>query len=355
MRFAEFTRAAPWDLGLDPVTMCDACRYLSSLSPGRSIAVASLPSSPAPISSVLRHRRMRPGSPSDRASGRPLRGDWIGAVWGPALRGDASRRRARQVWRRARYRGQGESDERGLLCTNTPDVLPQSVAELTMVMIGAAARNLCAMTADMRNGEWTLRQGVDLHGKTLAIVGCGAIGRAAARIASVGFGMRVLGYARRPAADITRDGHFELVSDDFAAVVRDADFVSLHIPGSPENARFIDQARLALFAERAWLINTARGAVVDEAALYDALVEKRLAGAALDVFEREPYQPVDPTRDLRTLPQMILLPHVGSHTAEANCRMAERALRNIRLAEAGDFAAMDLLNRERALWPVTAR
>ena len=74
--------------------------------------------------------------------------------------------------------------------------------------------------------------------------------------------------------------------------------------------------------------------------------EKRIAGAALDVFEREPYQPVDPTRDLRALPHVILLPHVGSHTAEANCRMAERALQNIRLAESKDFAAMDLLNRE---------
>ncbi len=88
---------------------------------------------------------------------------------------------------------------------------------------------------------------------------------------------------------------------------------------------------------------------VDEAALYDALAAGRLGGAALDVFEREPYVPIDHARDLRALPQVILLPHVGSNTVEANARMAERALRNVRLAAAGELAAMDLLNREVAL------
>ncbi len=243
----------------------------------------------------------------------------------------------------------GKATRAGVLCTNTPGVLQQSVAELTMGMIGAAARHLIVVTTAMVEGQWAARQGVELQGKLLAIIGCGEIGRAVARIASAGFGMRVIGYRRRaagPADSASRDEHFEAVSHDFATVVRDADFISLHIPGSPENTRFISRERLGLFPDRAWLINTARGAVVDEAALYDALVEGRIRGAALDVFEREPYQPVDPTRDLRRLPQAILLPHIGSNTAEANGRMAERALRNIRLAVAGDFGAMDLLNRE---------
>jgi phosphoglycerate dehydrogenase-like enzyme len=231
-----------------------------------------------------------------------------------------------------------------LLCTNTPDVLQQSVAELTILMLLAAARHICQADATMRQGTWTPRQGLEVEGKTLALVGCGAIGQAVARIASTGLRMRVLGYARRPAAVAGKDEHFVSVSDDFAAVVREADFVSLHIPGGPDNARFIDRARLALMPGRAWLINTARGAVVDEAALFDALAAGRLAGAALDVFAREPYQPADPGRDLRTLPQVILLPHVGSNTTEANARMATRALRNIRLAEAGEHDGMDLLN-----------
>ena len=112
----------------------------------------------------------------------------------------------------------------------------------------------------------------------------------------------------------------------------------------PANAHFINRERLALFQPHAWLINTARGAVVDEVALYDALVEQRLGGAALDVFDREPYQPVDPRRDLRTLPNVILTPHVGSTTPEANRGMAERAVQNIVWAEEKAFARMDLLN-----------
>ena len=234
----------------------------------------------------------------------------------------------------------------GLLATNTPDVLQQSVAELTVLLMMAAARHFHPVASAMTQGHWAPRQGTELEGKTLAIVGCGAIGQAVARIAAAGLGMRVLGYARRPGAVADRDRYFESVTDDFAAVVGHADVVSVHIPGGPDNARFIGRERLELMPERAWLINTARGAVVDEAALFDALAAGRLAGAALDVFEREPYQPVDPAHDLRTLAQVILLPHVGSHTAEANARMAARALRNIQLAEAGDLDSMDLLNRE---------
>ena len=126
--------------------------------------------------------------------------------------------------------------------------------------------------------------------------------------------------------------------------VRDADFVSLHLTAEPANLKFIDCARLALIPERAWLINTARGAVVDELALFDALAAGRLSGAALDVFDREPYVPADPAKDLRTLPNVVLAPHVGSHTREANRAMAARALQNIVRAEARDFAGMDLLN-----------
>src|SRR6185436_8918297 len=108
---------------------------------------------------------------------------------------------------------------------------------------------------------------------------------------------------------------------------------TLHMAATPENLRFINRERLAMMKKDGWLINTARGAVVDEAALFDALAERRLGGAALDVFEREPYEPADPGRDLRTLTNVIMMPHVGSHTAAANRRMAERALQNIILAE----------------------
>jgi phosphoglycerate dehydrogenase-like enzyme len=231
----------------------------------------------------------------------------------------------------------------GVLCTNTPGVLDQSVAELAMLLILAAARRLASLDAEMRAGTWNLGPaGIELRGKTLAIVGGGRIGQATARIAAHGFGMRTIGFRRteRPGDAAA----FDALAADFASAVRDADFVSLHINAEPANHQFLNHARLSLMPRRAWLINTARGSVVDERALYDALMEKRLSGAALDVFEREPYAPADPSRDLRTLPNVLLAPHVGSHTREANRGMAERALQNIMRAEAGEFAAMDLLN-----------
>jgi phosphoglycerate dehydrogenase-like enzyme len=148
----------------------------------------------------------------------------------------------------------------------------------------------------------------------------------------------------RPQATPAPLPHFTSVTNDFAAAVRDADFVSLHMSATPDNVRWLGAARLGSLGERSWLINTARGSLVDESALFVALAQGRLAGAALDVFAREPYQPADDGVDLRTLPNVILTPHVGSNTVEANRRMAERSMRNIVLARRGAFAEMDLLN-----------
>jgi phosphoglycerate dehydrogenase-like enzyme len=216
----------------------------------------------------------------------------------------------------------------GLLCTNTPGVLNQSVAELTILLIMAAARHLTPMARHMTDHMWSPRTGTEIRGKTLAVIGYGQIGRAVERIASDGFQMNVVS-AGSP--------------DEYSDAVRQADFVTLHIPATPANKHFIDRDRLAILRQQAWLINTSRGAVLDEAALYDALANRHIAGAALDVFEREPYVPVDPSRDLRTLPNVILTPHIGSNTSAAGIRIAERALQNVRLAQSGDFEGMDLL------------
>lgn len=231
----------------------------------------------------------------------------------------------------------------GVLCTNTPGVLDQSVAELAMLLILASARRLPSLDAEMRAGTWNLGPaGIELRGKTVAFIGGGRIGQATARIASQGFGMRTIGFRRTERAGDT--AAFDAMATDFASAVHDADFVSLHINAEPANHQFVNHTRLSLIPPHACLINTARGSVVDENALFDALVEQRLAGAALDVFDREPYVPADPSRDLRTLPNVVLAPHVGSHTSEANRGMAERALQNVMHAEAGEFALMDLLN-----------
>ncbi len=233
----------------------------------------------------------------------------------------------------------------GLVCTNTPGVLDQSVAELTMLLVVAAARHLLTSAIQMRQHAWTQVQGIELSGRTLTIVGCGRIGGAVARIASAGFGMRVVGYRRAGAVGpVPEQAAYAEIVSDFARAVGAADFVSVHVPATGENARFIDATRLACLPPQCWLVNTARGAVIDELALYDALAAGRISGAALDVFQQEPYVPVDETRDLRDLENVILLPHVGSHTIEANRRMGERALHNIRLAVAGDLSAMDRIN-----------
>ncbi len=241
-----------------------------------------------------------------------------------------------------------QATARGLLCTNTPGALDDSVAEHTINLLFAAARQTVSQAARLRAGEWAPQMGSELKGKTLAIIGCGAIGRRVGRIAARGLGMNVVGceVAKLDRQRMQREFGFVSVVNDFGAAVKEADFVSLHIPALPATRHFLNRERLRSLPARCWVVNTARGAVVDEAALFEALVGKRLAGAALDVFEREPYAPVAPDKDLRALGNVIMTPHISSSTREACDRMADRALRNIQLAETGNHHEMDLLNPE---------
>jgi len=236
----------------------------------------------------------------------------------------------------------------GLFCTNTPGVLEVSVAEYTMTLILATARYLPDVTDNTRNGSWQQIIGNELRGKRLAIIGCGQIGCNVARIASVGFGMDVVGsevnYVK--ADHLKREFGFSDIVKTFAEAAEGADYVSLHIPSTPATRHFINARRLASMSSGSWLINTARGAVVDENDLYEYLTAGKITGAALDVFEHEPYRPVTPERDLRTLSSVIMTPHVASSTHEACIRTAERALRNIILAADSEYETMDLLNPE---------
>jgi phosphoglycerate dehydrogenase-like enzyme len=236
----------------------------------------------------------------------------------------------------------------GLLCTNTPGALDDSVAEHTINLMFAAARHTVSQAAGLRAGEWAPRMGTELKGKTLAIIGCGAIGRRVGQIAALGLGMKVVGceVAEVDVNRLQREFGFVSVVKDFAAAVSGADYVSLHIPSLPATRHFINRERLGQLSAGCWVVNTARGAIVDEAAVFDALAGGKLGGAALDVFEREPYVPVDLAKDLRKLPNVIMTPHISSSTREACDRMANRALQNIRLAEAGRYEQMDLLNRD---------
>jgi len=237
---------------------------------------------------------------------------------------------------------------RGLLCTNTPDVLEDSVAEHAMALILSAARRVPELHAELLAGEWAPKAGMELAGKRLAVIGCGSIGRRVARIASRGFGMEVIGCDIRE-LDVTamkREYGIGKITADFTGAVARADFVSLHIFSVAATAHFLNAERLAQIPRQAWVINTSRGAVIDEVALYDAAAGGHIAGAALDVFEAEPYQPREDGKDLRRLPNVVLTPHVASNTRDACSRMARAALRNIMLAERGDLEHMDLLNPE---------
>lgn len=229
----------------------------------------------------------------------------------------------------------------GIVVTNTPGVLDVSVAEHALWLIGALIRNIPAMETRLRSGEFPTGMGAEVRGKTLGIVGFGAIGRRVAAMAHFGFGMRVVATGPhapqvmeeregcRIAELLARHGVAQYTTD-LDAMLREADVVSLHLPSRPQTRHFINAERLAWMKPGALLINTARGAVLDEAALYDALAGGRLGGAALDVFETEPYVPIAPEKDLRALRNIVLTPHVGSSTREANRRMALACVENIR-------------------------
>jgi len=234
---------------------------------------------------------------------------------------------------------------RGLLATNTPGVLEDAVAEHAIALILGVAKNLNAFSLGMAAGEWTPRLGFELRGRTLGIVGCGGIGRRLARFANA-FGMTALGLEPDTAVhdELRCDWGFAEVHTDLADVLSRAQILSLHVPVNEHTRHMVDADFIAAMRENAILVNTARGPVVDEGAVYDALVSGRLASAALDVFEAEPYVPVAPGKDLRALPNVLLTPHVSSSSVEACQRMASASLANVRQAFAGTYDAVSLIN-----------
>jgi glyoxylate reductase len=206
----------------------------------------------------------------------------------------------------------------GITVCNTPGVLDDTTADLAFMLILAASRLSSDAEHDLRTGEWhgwgiTQYLGRDVHGATLGLVGYGRIGKAVARRAK-GFGMRVLHYARN---DTGAEGYVA----DLDQLLRASDVVSLHVPGGAATQHLIDARRLALMGPTAVLVNTARGTVVDEAALAFALHEGRLFAAGLDVFEREPE--VHPA--LLRAPRTVLVPHIGSASTATRTRMATMA------------------------------
>jgi glyoxylate reductase len=222
----------------------------------------------------------------------------------------------------------GACRARGITVTNTPDVLTDATADLAMALILSAVRGLTPAERSLRAGQfhgwgfWDYLGG-DLNGKTLGIYGMGRIGRAVARRAAP-FGMHVI-YHSRTRLPVDEEAALGVEWVDFDGLIARSDVLSLHAPLTPQTRHAIDADALRRMRPGAYLVNTARGALVDEAALVDALRDGPLAGAGLDVYEREPA--LHP--GLLDLPNVTLLPHVGSATRETRTRMAMLAARNV--------------------------
>jgi glyoxylate reductase len=216
---------------------------------------------------------------------------------------------------------------RGVVVTNTPDVLTDTTADFAWALLMATARRVVEADGYVRAGRWQRWEflrllGGDVHGKTLGVIGFGRIGRAVARRA-LGFDMRVL-YYDTVRADAAAEAELRATFVDKAVLLRESDFVTLHSLLTPETRHLIDAEALRAMKPSAYLINAARGPIVDEAALVRALSERWIAGAGLDVFEAEPT--VHP--GLLRLDNVVLAPHIASATEATRHKMATLAVEN---------------------------
>ncbi|HEY7133574.1 MAG TPA: phosphoglycerate dehydrogenase [Acidimicrobiia bacterium] len=222
---------------------------------------------------------------------------------------------------------------RGVMVVNAPQSNVLSAAEHTVALLLAQARNIPQAHADLKAGEWNRSrwEGVELHGKTLGIVGLGRVGVLVAQRA-LSFGMRLLAYDPYVSTDRARQLGVQLVPD-LGDLLAEADFVTIHLPKTRETIGLIDAEMLARAKPTLRLVNTARGAIVDEEALADAVREERIAGAALDVFATEPTT----ESPLFELDAVVVTPHLGASTAEAQDKAGITIAEQVVLALNGDF------------------
>lgn len=234
--------------------------------------------------------------------------------------------------------------ERGIIVTNTPGVLTECTADLTFALLLATARRIVEADAFMRAGKfegWELFQphlGVDLFGKTLGIVGMGRIGTAVARRAALGFNMNVLYTANSPKPEVEAEFWTQFL--DLPDLLHLSDFISIHTPLTPQTRHLFTLNEFRQMKPLAILINTARGPIVKEADLVQALEQGLIAGAGLDVYEEEPKA----HPGLAKLPNVVMVPHIGSATTETRRRMAMMAAQNV-VAVLGGERPLNPVNR----------
>ncbi|HEB10013.1 MAG TPA: hypothetical protein ENI06_02225 [Spirochaetales bacterium] len=229
-----------------------------------------------------------------------------------------------------------------IFLTITPGSLDRSVAEHVMALLLSTARNIPALDNRMHNDRFNPKTGFELFNKILGIAGFGNIGKKVALIASKGFGMQVSAYDSLSLAEqaakerlssdafLSNYGVHEYFTD-FDSFIKKVNILTIHLPVNQSTRYYFNSERLGKMNPDSILINTGRGALVDEKALYTALSSRRLKAAAIDVFNHEPYEPVSPEYDLRKLPNIILTPHVASDTFEANESMQRKVVDNIHL------------------------
>ncbi|WP_296179477.1 2-hydroxyacid dehydrogenase [Pseudomonas sp. UBA1879] len=234
--------------------------------------------------------------------------------------------------------------ERGIMLTNTPDVLTESTADLGFSLIMSSARRVAELDAYTKAGKWTRsieapQFGTDVHGKTLGIVGMGNIGAAVARRGRLGFNMPILysGNSRKTEVEQELGAQFRTLDQ----LLAESDFVCLVVPLSEKTQHLISTRELGLMKKSAILVNIARGPIVDEAALIEALQNGTIRGAGLDVYEKEPLA----ESPLFQLSNAVTLPHIGSATHETRQAMADRAYHNLRAALLGE-KPQDLVNQQ---------
>lgn len=235
----------------------------------------------------------------------------------------------------------------GVYVTNTPEVLTDATADLTWALILAVTRRVVEADRFVRDGSWkrsgaawhpTMMLGYDLKGKVLGILGAGRIGRAVAKRA-LGFDMKIIYY------DVQRVSEMEAMGAryvDLETLFRESDILTIHTPLTPETQNLVNESRLRLMKRTAFIVNTARGKIIDLDALYRALKEGWIAGAGLDVF---PEEPLDPSHPITTLPNVVLTPHIGSATYETRARMADVVYQNLEAFVRGQVPPT-LVNRD---------
>lgn len=214
---------------------------------------------------------------------------------------------------------------RGIVVTNTPDGPTESTAEHTVAMLLACAKRLKQGNDNLIAGKWGPRSGpilgTEVQGKTLGLLGLGRIGRRVAHICGLGLGMKVIAYDPYVAQE--QASALGVTLTDMDSVIRQADFLSLHMPATPETYRLINQERIATMKDGAYLLNMARGPLVDEAALLEAIDSGKLTAAGIDVYDPEPV-PLDSR--LRNHPMILATPHMASTTVEGLERMQRMAV-----------------------------